>query len=88
MQHANAVDLLTRHGLRRDGDVFHADPHTTVSIYLSNGTQSLILDRIASVALGEQVAMITTSRREVYGVEIGEIRAIRCTPESNGPGYR
>jgi hypothetical protein len=88
MLHGNAVDLLTRHGLRRDGDVFHAQPQTIVSIYLSNGSQQLILDRISSIAITADVAMITTSRREVYGVEVAELRAIRVTPEASGPGYR
>ena len=32
--------------------------------------------------------MIETARHEVYGVELLDLRAIRVTPESSGPGYR
>ncbi len=88
MQNASAVALLTRHRLRRDGDVFHAEPKSIVSVYLANGTQTLILDRVASITLLGEVAMIETARHEVYGVELADLRAIRVTPESSGPGYR
>lgn len=68
--------------------MFHAEPKTIVSVYLANGTQTLILDRVASIAIHADTAMIETSRHEVYGVELLDLRAIRVTPESSGPGYR
>lgn len=88
MQHASAVDLLTRHQLRRDGDVFHVEPKTVVSVYIANGTSTLILDKVASIAIYAEVAMIETSRHERYGIELVDLRAIRLTPEAIGPGYK
>jgi|GEM_PF-3456190 len=88
MQNASAINVLTRHKLRRDGDKFYAEPKTVVSVYLANGTQTLILDRIVSVEIHGDVAMIETARHELYGVELADLRAVRVTPESSGPGYR
>ena len=88
MQNVSAIDVLTRHKLRRDGDVFYAEPKTVVSVYLANGTQTLILDRITSIAVHGEVAMIQSARHEVYGVELADLRAVRVTPESTGPGYK
>lgn len=59
-----------------------------VSVYLAQGVQSLVLDRIVSISLGTDTAFITTARKEVYGVELADLRAIRVTPEATGPGYR
>ena len=88
MQNGSAIELLTRHKLRRDGDVFHAEPKTVVSVYLANGNQTLILDRVSSIAILGDVAMVETARHELYGIELLDLRAIRVTPESSGPGYR
>ncbi|MBP8807171.1 MAG: hypothetical protein KBG48_24175 [Kofleriaceae bacterium] len=88
MQHASAIDILTRHGLRRDGDTWHAPGGAVVSVYLAQGVQSLVLDRIVSISLGTDTAFITTARKEIYGVELADLRAIRVTPEATGPGYR
>lgn len=88
MRNITALEILARHKLRRDGDAFFAEPRTIVSVYLANGSQTLILDRVASIAINGEVAMIETTRHEVYGIELDDLRAIRVTPESSGPGYR
>ena len=68
--------------------MFHAEPKSVVSVYLANGSQTLILDRVVSIAVLAEVAMIETSRHEVYGVELADLRAIRVTPGASGPGSR
>ena len=88
MQHATAVEILTRQGLTRDGDTFRALAGAVVSIYLAHGAQTLILDRIAAIAVANDTALITTAKKEVYGVELADLRAVRVTPEAGGPGYR
>ncbi|MBK7072715.1 MAG: hypothetical protein IPH44_10470 [Myxococcales bacterium] len=88
MQHATAVEILTRQGLTRDGETFTAPAGAVVSIYLAHGAQTLILDRIASIAIASDTALITTAKKEVYGVELLDVRAVRVTPEAGGPGYR
>jgi hypothetical protein len=88
MQQATAIEILARQGLSRDGEVFVAPAGVVVSVYLANGTQSLVLDRVASIALVGDVALITTARKEVYGVELADVRAVRTTPDTSGPGYR
>ncbi|MBK9033318.1 MAG: hypothetical protein IPL61_18935 [Myxococcales bacterium] len=88
MQHATAIEILTQQGMSRDGDVFHAPASAVVSVYLAYGAQSLILDRVMTVAVSADTALITTHRKEVYGVELADVRAVRVTPEASGPGYR
>lgn len=88
MQHASAMELFARLGLRRDGDSWFAPDGQIVSLYLAHGAQSLVLDRIASLVVTGDVAIVTTARKEVVGVELGDLRALRLTPESSGPGYR
>lgn len=88
MQTATAIDILTRQGLSRDGDAFHAPDGAVVSVYVANGSQSLVLDKIASITITGDVALIATARKEVYGIELSDLRAVRVTPESASPGYR
>ena len=88
MQTATAIDILTRQGLRRDGDVFHAPEGAVVSVYVANGSSALVLDKIATITVAGDIALITSSRKEVYGVELSDLRAVRVTPEASSPGYR
>ncbi|HVK78366.1 MAG TPA: hypothetical protein VM734_33905 [Kofleriaceae bacterium] len=57
-------------------------------MYLGFGDDALIIDRVSAVEIAGDVAIVVTQRKERYAVEIEEIRAIRVTPESAGPGYR
>jgi len=57
-------------------------------VYLGFGDDALIIDRVSAVEIAGDVAIVVTQRKERYAVEIEEIRAIRVTPESAGPGYR
>ena len=68
--------------------MFHAPAGVVVSAYLAYGSQTLILDRVGTVAITADTAIITTSRKEAYGIELADLRAIRITPEASGPGYR
>ncbi|MEZ4402155.1 MAG: hypothetical protein R3B06_19160 [Kofleriaceae bacterium] len=88
MQHATAIEILTRQGLTRDGDAFHAPAGAVVSIYLAHGAQTLVLDKVTTVVVSADVALITTGRKEVLGVELADIHAVRVVPEAGGPGYR
>ena len=88
MQHATAVDILTRQGLTRDGDSFLVPAGIVVSIYLGHGAQTLILDKVAAIAVHSDTALITTAKKETYGIELADLRAVRVTPDASGPGYR
>lgn len=84
----NLFDILTRQAFRKDGDAMLAPAGAACSVYLGFGDDALIVDRVSAVEITGDVAVVITQRKERYAVEIGEIRAVRSTPESNGPGYR
>ena len=88
MQAKNLPDILGKNGFRQDGEAFLTPAGVTCSVYLGLGDDALIVDRVTSLELSGEIATIVTQRRERYAVEVAEIRAVRVTPESSGPGYR
>jgi hypothetical protein len=77
MLHKNLNDLLARLGFTKDGTTFLAPSGQTASVYLTRGDESLILDKVTRIEAGDEVAIITTGRKEKYGVELDEVRALR-----------
>ena len=88
MQAKNLPDILAKNDFKKDGDAFHVPAGVSCSVYLGLGDDALVIDRVTSIEIGGDVATIVTQRRERYGVEIAEVRAVRVTPEASGPGYR
>lgn len=88
MIHKNLLDILHRQGFTKDGDSFALGSGQACSIYLSYGDESLVLDRVSSVEVTPEVAIIVTAKRERFAVELSEIRCVRVTPEAGGLGYR
>jgi hypothetical protein len=81
MLHKNLSDLLGRLGFAKDGQAWLAPAAHTASVYLTRGDESLILDGVVRIEAGDDTAIITTARKEKYGVELGEVRAIRVVPD-------
>ena len=88
MIHKNLLDILGRQGFTRDGDTFHLAGGHTCSVYLAYADESLILDKVNTVEITPEIAVLVTQRRERYAVELAEVRCVRVTPEPTGPGYR
>ncbi len=88
MQAKNLLDILTRQGFRKEGDALLAPNTGACSVYLGFGDDALIIDRVSAIEVAAEVAIVVTQRKERYAVEVTEIRAVRVTPESAGPGYR
>jgi len=50
-------------------------------VYLTRGDESLILDKVTRIETADEVAIITTARKEKYGVELEEVRALRIVAD-------
>jgi len=87
MLHKNLLDVLGRGGLTRDGDSFVVPTGLSVTVYLDVGQEALIVDRVARLEIGTELAVVVTHRRERYAVELDSVSAIRFHPEGSGPGY-
>jgi hypothetical protein len=81
MLHKNLNDLLGRLGFTRDGSAWLAPAGQASSVYLTRGDESLILDRVVRIESGDDTAIIVTARKERYGVELDEVRAIRVVAD-------
>jgi hypothetical protein len=88
MQVKNLVDILVRNGFSKDGDAYHVPAATDCSVYIGLGEDALVIDRVNTIETSGEVAAVVTQRRERYACEVAEVRAVRVTPESSGPGYR
>jgi hypothetical protein len=88
MLHKNLIEILGKQGAVRDGDAWVVPQGVQTTVYLSLDEESLIIDKVSRLEIYNEFALILTQRKERYAVEVGEIRAVRSTPESNGPGYR
>ncbi len=88
MQAKNLLDILGKNAFVKDDNSHHVGSGVSCSIYLGLGDDALVIDRVTSIELSGDTATIITQRRERYAVEVGEIRALRVTPEASGPGYR
>ena len=87
MLQKNLIDVLANGGLTRDGDTFVVPSGTTVTVYLGITNEALIVDRVARIEVGGEIASIVTARKERYAVELDQIRAVRFHAEHSGPGY-
>jgi hypothetical protein len=53
------------------------------SIYLGRHDESaLVLDRVTRIELEAETVVVTTGRKERYGVELDQVRAVRVVPDS------
>jgi len=87
MQAKNLLDILARQGFKADGPVHHLGTSSTCSVYLGYGEDSLIVDRVSAIEVAGEIAIVLTQRQERYAVEVGDVRAVRVTPDASGPGY-
>lgn len=79
--------MLTHGGLTRDGDAFVVPQGLSVTVYLDVGQEALIVDRVARIEVGAELAAVVTARKERYAAELDTVRAVRFHPETVGPGY-
>jgi hypothetical protein len=87
MLHKNLIDVLARGGLTRDGDAFVVPQGLAVTVYLDIGEEALIVDRVARIEVGGEVAAVVTHRKERYAIELDGLAAVRFHSEGGGPGY-
>jgi hypothetical protein len=87
MVHKNLLDVLAKGGLNKDGEAFVVPSGLLVTVYLDLGHESLIVDRVARLEVGPEIAAVVTHRKERYAVELDTITAIRFHPEGSGAGY-
>jgi len=75
-------------GCTRDNDKLLVPKDTASTLYATIGTESLIVDRVVSIKLLTDVAVVATSRGERYGLAFEDIRAVRFAGNGNNAGYR
>jgi hypothetical protein len=82
MLHKNLNDVLNRLGWTRDGDAWLSPQGHQSSVFLArSGNDHVVVDAVARIEFGTETAIITTTRKERFGVEHDEIRAIRTLPD-------
>jgi hypothetical protein len=81
MQHKNVIDVLTRQGLGRDGDVWNVPQGVAATVYLSLDEESLIIDKVVKLEVTPEVGYATTARRERYAFELDTLRTLRFVSE-------
>ena len=81
MQHKNLIEVLTRLGLGRDGDVWNVPQGLAATVYLSLDEESLIIDKVVRVEVTPEVGYVTTARRERYGFELDTLHTVRVVSE-------
>lgn len=82
MQAAQLVDLLTRLGLPRDGEVFACPAGHLVTVYLGLGTEPLIIDRVARIDVAGEHLLITGVRKDRYATAVAHVLAVRLAADS------
>ncbi len=83
------AELMTDEGgCTKDNDKLLVPKHTATTLYATIGDESLIVDRVVSLKLGNEVAVAATSRGERYALAFEDIRAVRFAGGSGGAGYR
>ncbi len=81
MQHKNLIDVLTRQGLGKDGDVWNVPQGVAATVYLSFDEESLIIDKVVKLEITPEVGYAITARKERYAFELETLRALRFVTE-------
>jgi hypothetical protein len=81
MQHKNLIDVLTRQGLGKDGDVWNVPHGVAATVYLSFDEESLIIDKVVKLEVTPEVGYAITARKERYAFELETLRALRFVTE-------
>jgi hypothetical protein len=81
--------MTSQGGCQRDGSrlLVPADSECTVYVQIITGAEALVLDRVAWMEVGAEMAVIGTSRKEKYVVACEQVAAVRFMPRSGGAGY-
>jgi hypothetical protein len=80
-------NILTKHGgCTRDGNAVIVPDDSESSLYVSLGSEVLIIDRVRRVELDDDVAVVKTARRETYAVAYEDVRTARFSRRDNA-GY-
>lgn len=87
MLHKNLIEVLGGSGLTKDGDAYVVPAGLGVTVYLSLGDETLVVDRVSRLEVGAELATVATTRKERYVVELDAVTAFRFQPEGAGPGY-
>ena len=80
------ADLFAgRGGFVADGDRLNSPEDGEATVFASIGNETLVIDKVKVVELDQEVAIFTT-RKEVYVVACGDVRALRFSSSSGGAG--
>jgi hypothetical protein len=74
---ANLDRLLTNFGFEKQQAVYAAAAKASVTIYLSCGQEVFEVTSVQTVEVNGEIVTIATSRGDRYGVELGDVRAVR-----------
>lgn len=89
---ANLDQVLTNFGFEKQKGAerpgrgpqmtYVAPAHLSATAYLSCGDEMLIVDRVTQLDIDHEIVIVSTHRKERFGVELEQVRAIRTTSES------
>ena len=81
-------DLLNRHADgKRTGDAVVVGEGVEVSMYVAMGIEPLVVDRVTSLTLEDEIVVATTRRKEKYVCAYEDVRAVRVSPGGRSAGY-
>ncbi|MBP6628212.1 MAG: hypothetical protein KBG28_11535 [Kofleriaceae bacterium] len=82
MQHKQLLQLLTQLGwVKETASAYLAPDGAQATLYLEPGDEALIIDRVSRIDVGDDTAVVTTHRRERYGVGLDAIAAVRVVSD-------
>lgn len=88
MTHKALAEILTKYGdSRQTGTRVDVPPSLELTLFAALGEESLVIDRVRSVDLEGEYAVVATARGERYVVLYEDLRAVRFGGSGAGAGY-
>lgn len=72
---------------QRDGDTLIVPDDTKATLFVSVGSETLVIEKVSAVTIGAETLTVRTGRDERYAVVHEDVRALRFASKSGRAGY-
>lgn len=80
------IDVLQSVGGIREGDTIRVDSDADITLFVSLGTQTLTIDRVAEVECRDDILIASTRKNDRYVLAYEDVRAVRIGAVRKQPG--
>lgn len=79
--------MTSEGGCQRDDDTLIVPDNIKATLFVSVGSETLVIERVSAVTVGHETLVVRTTRDERYAVVHEDVRAVRFAAKGGRAGY-